>query len=78
MFERKSEKEIWAWRILVEKSLDKSRGVCDTTMATVILRERSSGTLTTEEWKAEQQLEQQHTMNQFLSIRRLDGNIKYP
>ncbi|GHO89493.1 hypothetical protein KSZ_74990 [Dictyobacter formicarum] len=29
-------------------------------MAAVILLERSPGTLTTEEWKAEQQLEQQY------------------
>ncbi|GCE20986.1 hypothetical protein KDK_47860 [Dictyobacter kobayashii] len=65
---------------LLQKMLDKAQRICDTTAHETSERKNntcllkceitvSHGTLTTEEWKAEQQLEPSEYTNQFLSIR---------
>ncbi|GCE16426.1 hypothetical protein KDK_02260 [Dictyobacter kobayashii] len=65
---------------MLGKTLDKAQRICDTTAHETSERKNneclsksettvSPGTLTTEEWKAEQQLELSEYTNQFLSIR---------
>ncbi|GER88322.1 hypothetical protein KDW_24840 [Dictyobacter vulcani] len=57
---------------LVEKVLDKQLQVCDTNEAEARSTVRSQSTLTTEEWKAEQQLEQHKS---FLVSCQFDPNV---